>query len=158
MLFSMRNRPWPIAWSIVWRRCLSSENTAQALPSGLVTVTIGNQPATVLYAGAATGIVSGVIQINVVIPAGLFRPPAACDLNRRQRQSPKTSLFLVLPANAPPDWYVTRSPWRCRYRLRRRYQYTFCLPWPANAPANPNTIAVIDPSSGAVLNYLSTIA
>lgn len=36
-----------------------------------VSVTIGGRPATVLYAGAAPGFVSGVFQLNVTIPAGL---------------------------------------------------------------------------------------
>jgi uncharacterized protein (TIGR03437 family) len=36
-----------------------------------VTVTIGNQPATVLFAGEAPGLVSGVLQVNAMIPAGL---------------------------------------------------------------------------------------
>jgi uncharacterized protein (TIGR03437 family) len=35
-----------------------------------VTVLIGNQTATVQYAGAAPGLIAGVVQINAVIPAG----------------------------------------------------------------------------------------
>ncbi|HME09500.1 MAG TPA: hypothetical protein VKG25_20740 [Bryobacteraceae bacterium] len=35
-----------------------------------VTVLINNQPATVLYAGAAPGLIAGVLQINAMIPAG----------------------------------------------------------------------------------------
>jgi len=35
-----------------------------------VTVTVGGQPAQVLYAGEAPGLVSGVLQVNVVIPSG----------------------------------------------------------------------------------------
>jgi uncharacterized protein (TIGR03437 family) len=35
-----------------------------------VTVTIGGQPAQVQYAGAAPGLVAGVMQVNAVIPAG----------------------------------------------------------------------------------------
>jgi uncharacterized protein (TIGR03437 family) len=38
-----------------------------ALP---VTATIGGQPATVQYAGAAPGLVAGVVQVNVQIPSG----------------------------------------------------------------------------------------
>jgi uncharacterized protein (TIGR03437 family) len=37
-----------------------------------VTVTIGNQPAQVIYAGSAPGLVSGFFQINLQIPAGTF--------------------------------------------------------------------------------------
>lgn len=36
-----------------------------------VTVTIGGQPATVLYAGEAPGFVSGVLQVNAMIPSGI---------------------------------------------------------------------------------------
>jgi uncharacterized protein (TIGR03437 family) len=36
-----------------------------------VTVTIGGQSATVLYQGAAPGLVAGVSQINVQVPAGV---------------------------------------------------------------------------------------
>jgi uncharacterized protein (TIGR03437 family) len=39
-----------------------------ALP---VTAQIGGRPATVLYAGSSEGIVSGVIQVNLVVPSGL---------------------------------------------------------------------------------------
>lgn len=38
-----------------------------------VTVTIDNKPAQVKYAGAAPGLVAGVIQINVVVPATAFQ-------------------------------------------------------------------------------------
>jgi len=40
-------------------------------PSQTVTATIGGQPATVQYAGAAMGIVEGVSQINLQVPTGL---------------------------------------------------------------------------------------
>ena len=36
-----------------------------------VSVTIGGQPATVSYQGAAPGLVAGVMQINVQLPAGI---------------------------------------------------------------------------------------
>ncbi|HCC58742.1 MAG TPA: hypothetical protein DEQ47_16085, partial [Solibacterales bacterium] len=35
-----------------------------------LTVTVGGQPATVVYAGAAPGLIAGVVQINVTIPPG----------------------------------------------------------------------------------------
>jgi uncharacterized protein (TIGR03437 family) len=35
-----------------------------------VSVTITGQPAQVTYAGAAPGLVAGVLQINVVVPSG----------------------------------------------------------------------------------------
>lgn len=48
-----------------------STGTSFPKPVLPVTVTIGNQPATVLYAGEAPGLVSGVLQVNAMIPAGL---------------------------------------------------------------------------------------
>ena len=39
-------------------------------PTAAVVVSIGGQPATVAYAGSAPGLVSGVLQLNVVVPAG----------------------------------------------------------------------------------------
>ena len=44
----------------------SLSQTAQA-----VTTQIGGQAATVVYAGSSEGIVSGVVQVNVVVPKGL---------------------------------------------------------------------------------------
>jgi uncharacterized protein (TIGR03437 family) len=38
---------------------------------GTVTATIGGQPATVRFAGAAPGFVTGVFQVNVQIPSGI---------------------------------------------------------------------------------------
>ena len=43
--------------------------TTLKFPLGTVTVTIGGVPATVAYAGSAPGLVSGVLQVNAVIPA-----------------------------------------------------------------------------------------
>jgi len=39
-------------------------------PLGTVTATVGGVPATINYAGSVNGLVSGVIQVNVVIPQG----------------------------------------------------------------------------------------
>jgi uncharacterized protein (TIGR03437 family) len=36
-----------------------------------VAVTIGGQPATILYAGEAPGLVSGVLQVNAVVPTSI---------------------------------------------------------------------------------------
>jgi uncharacterized protein (TIGR03437 family) len=41
-----------------------------------VTATIGGQNATVLYQGAAPGLVAGVSQINVQVPSGVTPGPA----------------------------------------------------------------------------------
>lgn len=41
------------------------------LGSNIVTATVGNAPATVLYAGAAPTLITGVVQINLQLPAGV---------------------------------------------------------------------------------------
>jgi len=47
-------------------------NNATTFPvSGQVTVTIGGQPAQVLFAGEAPGLISGVMQVNAIIPTSL---------------------------------------------------------------------------------------
>jgi uncharacterized protein (TIGR03437 family) len=46
-------------------------STPYSVPNETVTVTIGDQPATVLYAGAAPFLPTGVLQINAQIPAGV---------------------------------------------------------------------------------------
>jgi len=51
--------------------------TAAASTTSPVTATIGGVPATVTYAGAAPGLVAGVIQVNVTIPQNLSPSPAA---------------------------------------------------------------------------------
>jgi len=45
---------------------VTSGLSAPLLP---VSVTVGGEPARVLYAGAAPGLVSGVLQVNVQLPA-----------------------------------------------------------------------------------------
>ena len=51
-------------------------------PVGKVSVTIGGVNATILYAGAAPGLVAGLLQINVRVPSGLpSSAPAALILN-----------------------------------------------------------------------------
>jgi uncharacterized protein (TIGR03437 family) len=46
-------------------------STPYPIPQGPVAVTIGGQPAEVLYAGAAPFLVNGVFQINVRVPTGI---------------------------------------------------------------------------------------
>jgi uncharacterized protein (TIGR03437 family) len=41
-----------------------------------ISVTIGDQPATVGYQGAAPGLVAGVVQINAQVPANVTPGPA----------------------------------------------------------------------------------
>ncbi|HEX3748689.1 MAG TPA: hypothetical protein VHW09_32400 [Bryobacteraceae bacterium] len=48
----------------------ANSNPAVPVPLVAPTVLIGNQPATVSFYGEAPGLVSGVLQINVVVPAG----------------------------------------------------------------------------------------
>ena len=43
----------------------------EPLPNATVTATIGGKSATVSYAGGATNLVAGVIQVNVLVPSGL---------------------------------------------------------------------------------------
>jgi uncharacterized protein (TIGR03437 family) len=51
-------------------------------PVGKVSVTMGGTNAAILYAGAAPGLVAGLLQINVRVPAGLpSASPAALVLN-----------------------------------------------------------------------------
>ena len=52
-------------------------STPYPMPQGPVTVSIGGQPATVPYAGAAPFLVNGVFQINVQIPSGIAPGNAA---------------------------------------------------------------------------------
>jgi uncharacterized protein (TIGR03437 family) len=51
--------------------------TAAAPTAQLVSATIAGVPAEVIYAGAAPGLIAGVVQINVQIPPGLPANPAA---------------------------------------------------------------------------------
>jgi uncharacterized protein (TIGR03437 family) len=48
--------------------------TTQPYPAPMlpVSVTIDGLPATVIYAGAAPGLVAGVLQINVLVPANAY--------------------------------------------------------------------------------------
>jgi len=51
------------------------DGTPAPRPVAPVAVTIGGQPATVQYAGGSAGSVAGVLQINVLVPAGLPAGP-----------------------------------------------------------------------------------
>lgn len=44
-------------------------------PAGAVSLTIGGQPAQVVYAGEAPGLVSGVLQVNAIVPTGIGTGP-----------------------------------------------------------------------------------
>lgn len=68
------------------------------LPVAKVTATIGGKPATVQYAGGAEGIVAGVIQVNVQIPAGLPAGAAAVVLKAGDAASPE-GVTVVLAGN-----------------------------------------------------------
>lgn len=50
-------------------------------PAGFVSVTIGGQPATLQYVGEAPSLVSGVLQINAVVPQNIGSGPQTVVLN-----------------------------------------------------------------------------
>ena len=52
-----------------------STNPPVPVPAKAPTVLIGNQPATVSFYGEAPGLVSGVLQLNVVVPPGAGTGP-----------------------------------------------------------------------------------
>jgi uncharacterized protein (TIGR03437 family) len=52
-----------------------------------VSVSIGGQPATVLYAGSAPGLIAGALQLNVQIPQGLEHGPQALIVQVGQTRS-----------------------------------------------------------------------
>jgi uncharacterized protein (TIGR03437 family) len=60
--------------------CQSGCNTLQQIPvpQQAVTAMVGNQPATVTFYGEAPGLVAGVLQVNLIIPANT--PPGATPL------------------------------------------------------------------------------
>ena len=60
--------------------------------SGTVTATIGGQPATVIYAGAAPTLITGVVQINLGIPLGVSGPalPVVITIDGQQTQTTAT--------------------------------------------------------------------
>jgi uncharacterized protein (TIGR03437 family) len=61
-----------------------------------VTVAIDGQPAQVLYAGAAPGLVAGVVQINVQIPAtGASGGSVAVTLTVGKQTSPQNVMVAV---------------------------------------------------------------
>lgn len=72
-----------------------------------VTVTIGGQPAQVLYAGAAPGIVAGVFQINAAVPSGL---PNGGDLPLTAQVGGVSAQMGVTVAVAGPALPIPRAP------------------------------------------------
>jgi uncharacterized protein (TIGR03437 family) len=48
---------------------------ASVTPVAPVSLTIGGQPAKILYAGAAPFLVSGVLQVNAIVPEGIGSGP-----------------------------------------------------------------------------------
>jgi uncharacterized protein (TIGR03437 family) len=80
-----------------------------------VTVTIGGQPAQVLYAGAAPGIVAGVFQINATVPSGL---PNGGDLPLTAQVGGVSAQMGVTVAVAGPALPVPRAPTAGDLRFR----------------------------------------
>lgn len=61
-----------------WNRTVQDGNIvpdASTLPAAAVSLTIGGQPARILYAGAAPSLVSGVLQVNAIVPDGVASGP-----------------------------------------------------------------------------------
>jgi uncharacterized protein (TIGR03437 family) len=56
-------------------------------PVGNVSVTIGGAPATITYAGEAPGLVSGVLQVNAIVPPGAGSGPQAVVLSVGNKQN-----------------------------------------------------------------------
>ncbi len=59
----------------------SGSGSAFPKPAGAVSVTIGGQPATLQYVGEAPGLVSGVLQVNAVVPQIIGSGPQTVVLN-----------------------------------------------------------------------------
>ncbi|MDQ6759794.1 MAG: hypothetical protein M3Z32_08015, partial [Acidobacteriota bacterium] len=62
----------------LWNRPVqdgSSLLDTQTRPTAPVSLTIGGQPARILYAGAAPFLVSGVLQVNAIVPDGIGSGP-----------------------------------------------------------------------------------
>jgi uncharacterized protein (TIGR03437 family) len=57
-------------------------------PLARVSVTIGGQPAEILYAGAAPGLVAGVLQVNARVPLGIAPGPAQVVFKVGNQESP----------------------------------------------------------------------
>jgi uncharacterized protein (TIGR03437 family) len=64
-------------------------------PRARVSVTIGGQPAELTYAGAAPGLVAGVMQVNARVPLGIPPGPAQVVLKVGNQESPASILVAV---------------------------------------------------------------
>jgi uncharacterized protein (TIGR03437 family) len=62
----------------LWNRTVQDGSIvldASVTPVAPVSLTIGGQPAKILYAGAAPFLVSGVLQVNAIVPEGIGSGP-----------------------------------------------------------------------------------
>ncbi|MBZ2184713.1 MAG: putative Ig domain-containing protein [Bryobacter sp.] len=69
-------------------------NLALAFQSGALAATVNGLPASIVYAGAAPGLIAGVDQINVQLPPGLPSGPARLKLTIGSRSSNEVLLSL----------------------------------------------------------------
>ncbi|MBS1859622.1 MAG: hypothetical protein JST11_29900 [Acidobacteria bacterium] len=123
-----------------------------ATPLGSVSVTIGGKDAQILYAGNAPGLVQGVLQVNARIPAGLLgRQPVVLTVAGVKSQA-EVNIAVDTAASAPADLLsVDISASDIAYDPGTHRLYASVG---ADAPANKNSIAVIDPSTGATLDWI----
>ncbi len=66
----------------------ASTGTTFPAPVGNVVLTVGGQPAEVLYGGEAPGLVSGVLQVNAIVPANVPSGPVSVVLSVGSNSSP----------------------------------------------------------------------
>jgi len=66
------------------------------VPKAAVSLTIGGQPAQILYAGAAPYIVSGVMQVNAVVPDGIGSGPQPIVLTIGSNNNSQQNVTVVV--------------------------------------------------------------
>lgn len=117
-----------------------------------VTVTIGGHNANVVYAGNAPGLVSGVLQVNAQIPPGLTgRQDVILKIGNALSQS-EVTIAVDLGATAPSNYFQVNVPATdIAYDAGTHRLYASIG---NDGSAHANSVAVIDPSSGNILNWI----